>query len=199
MAESIYCHLLVPLRLGLVIGKEVPHRPVGGFPNLFFLNCWSGGNDVSMIQAADTGVGIVGKEGKQASLAADFSIVQFRHIVRLLLVHGRRSYKRSAALAQFVMHRGLIISTMQVESPAGSVAIAAVSLLVALNSRTKRKSTLLGSQGLRQRSTTSLSKLMRSPVFADLLPISSSSPSHAFNAGLISSFFFFNCILPALV
>ncbi len=33
--------------------------------------------------------------------------------MRLLLVHGRRSYKRSAALAQFVIHRGLIISTMQ--------------------------------------------------------------------------------------
>ena len=49
----------------------------------------------------------------QASLAADFSIPQFSHIVRLLLVHGRRSYKRSAALAQFVIHRGLIISTMQ--------------------------------------------------------------------------------------
>jgi len=72
-----------------------------------------GGNDVSMIQAADVGIGIVGKEGKQASLAADFSIPQFSHIVRLLLVHGRRSYKRSAALAQFVIHRGLIISTMQ--------------------------------------------------------------------------------------
>lgn len=28
-----------------------------------------GGNDVSMIQAADVGLGIVGKEGKQASLA----------------------------------------------------------------------------------------------------------------------------------
>ncbi|XP_058294231.1 probable phospholipid-transporting ATPase IIB isoform X11 [Hylobates moloch] len=72
-----------------------------------------GGNDVSMIQAADCGIGIEGKEGKQASLAADFSIAQFRHIGRLLMVHGRNSYKRSAALGQFVMHRGLIISTMQ--------------------------------------------------------------------------------------
>ncbi|XP_036177191.1 probable phospholipid-transporting ATPase IIB isoform X2 [Myotis myotis] len=72
-----------------------------------------GGNDVSMIQAADCGIGIEGKEGKAASLAADFSITQFKHIGRLLMVHGRSSYKRSAALGQFVMHRGLIISTMQ--------------------------------------------------------------------------------------
>ena len=48
-----------------------------------------GGNDVSMIQAADAGVGIVGKEGKQAALAADFSINQFNYLGRLLLVHGR--------------------------------------------------------------------------------------------------------------
>ncbi|CAG0893255.1 unnamed protein product [Darwinula stevensoni] len=72
-----------------------------------------GGNDVSMIQAADAGIGIVGKEGRQASLAADFSLTQFSHIGRLLLVHGRYSYKRTAALSQFVIHRGLIISVMQ--------------------------------------------------------------------------------------
>ncbi|KAJ1986960.1 putative aminophospholipid-translocase [Coemansia spiralis] len=73
-----------------------------------------GGNDVSMIQAADVGVGLVGKEGKQASLAADFSVNQFSFLARLLLWHGRNSYKRSAKLAQFVIHRGLIISIMQV-------------------------------------------------------------------------------------
>ncbi len=72
-----------------------------------------GGNDVSMIQAASVGIGLVGKEGKQASLAADFSLIQFCHISRLLLVHGRNSYKRSASLSQFVIHRGLIITTMQ--------------------------------------------------------------------------------------
>lgn len=66
-----------------------------------------------MIQAADVGVGIVGKEGKQASLAADFSITQFSHLTKLLLWHGRNSYKRSAKLSQFVIHRGLIISVMQ--------------------------------------------------------------------------------------
>lgn len=72
-----------------------------------------GGNDVSMIQAADVGVGIVGKEGRQASLAADFSIEQFYHLVKLLVWHGRNSYKRSAKLAQFVIHRGLIIAVCQ--------------------------------------------------------------------------------------
>ena len=81
-----------------------------------------------MIQAADVGeliviavcitgltagVGIVGKEGKQASLAADFSINQFSYLTKLLLWHGRNSYKRSAKLSQFVIHRGLIIAVIQ--------------------------------------------------------------------------------------
>jgi hypothetical protein len=67
-----------------------------------------GGNDVNMIQTADVGVGIVGKEGKQASLAADFSVEQFQHISRLLLWHGRNSYKRSARCVASLhgAHRG---------------------------------------------------------------------------------------------
>lgn len=55
----------------------------------------------------------MGKEGKQASLAADFSVTQFSFLTKLLLWHGRNSYRRSAKLAQFVIHRGLIISIMQ--------------------------------------------------------------------------------------
>lgn len=72
-----------------------------------------GGNDVSMIQTADVGLGLLGKEGRQASLAADFSLHQFSSVTKLLLWHGRNSYKRSAKLAQFVMHRGLVISACQ--------------------------------------------------------------------------------------
>jgi phospholipid-translocating ATPase len=49
----------------------------------------------------------------QASLAADFSILQFKNLTHLILWHGRLSYKRSAVLAQFVIHRGLIISVIQ--------------------------------------------------------------------------------------
>jgi phospholipid-translocating ATPase len=66
-----------------------------------------------MIQAADVGVGIVGKEGKQAALAADFSILKFKNVLALLLWHGRLSYKRSALLSSFIIHRGFIISVIQ--------------------------------------------------------------------------------------
>jgi len=58
-----------------------------------------GGNDVGMILEANVGVGIVGKEGKQASFAADFSIDEFKHLKRLILWHGRLSYKRSSVLS----------------------------------------------------------------------------------------------------
>lgn len=71
-----------------------------------------GGNDVAMIQAADVGVGIFGKEGKQAALASDFSILKFKDLAPLLLWHGRLAYKRSSVMAQFVMHRGLVISVI---------------------------------------------------------------------------------------
>ncbi|CDW80139.1 probable phospholipid-transporting atpase iib-like [Stylonychia lemnae] len=72
-----------------------------------------GGNDVGMILEADVGIGIVGKEGMQASLASDFSIMEFGSLRKLILWHGRLSYKRSAVLSQFVIHRGLIISVIQ--------------------------------------------------------------------------------------
>jgi len=39
-----------------------------------------------MIQSANVGIGIVGKEGLQASLAADYSLSQFHHLAKLLLV-----------------------------------------------------------------------------------------------------------------
>lgn len=72
-----------------------------------------GGNDVGMILEADVGIGVAGKEGMQASLASDFSVQEFGSLRKLLLWHGRLSYKRSAVLAQFVIHRGLIISVIQ--------------------------------------------------------------------------------------
>ena len=72
-----------------------------------------GGNDVAMIQEADVGIGIVGKEGLQASLAADYSIKEFKSLNILLLWWGRNAYKNTSMVANFVIHRGLIISINQ--------------------------------------------------------------------------------------
>ena len=72
-----------------------------------------GGNDVAMIQEADVGIGIVGKEGLQASLAADYSIKEFKSLSILLLWWGRIAYKNTSTMANFIVHRGLIIAFCQ--------------------------------------------------------------------------------------
>jgi phospholipid-transporting ATPase len=46
-------------------------------------------------QEAQVGVGISGKEGRQAVNSSDFSVAQFRYLKRLLLVHGRTDYRYS--------------------------------------------------------------------------------------------------------
>lgn len=73
-----------------------------------------GGNDVGMIQESNVGIGIEGKEGLQASLASDVSVRRFMDIELLFLWHGRLSYLRTSKLSNFIFHRGLIITTIQV-------------------------------------------------------------------------------------
>ena len=77
------------------------------------LGIGDGGNDVALIQSAHVGVGIYGKEGIQAALASDFSIGQFKDLNELMYWHGRLAYKRSSLLAQFIIHRGVLITLMQ--------------------------------------------------------------------------------------
>lgn len=55
-----------------------------------------GANDLAMIQASHVGIGISGKEGLQAARVADYAIAQFCFLQRLLLVHGRWNYVRTA-------------------------------------------------------------------------------------------------------
>eukprot|EP00210_Caulerpa_lentillifera_P009184 g8756.t1 len=64
-----------------------------------------GANDVGMIQAAHIGVGISGREGRAAVLSSDFAIAQFAFIKRLLLVHGRWSYKRNAEVVWYAFYK----------------------------------------------------------------------------------------------
>merc|ERR1711865_584840 len=65
-----------------------------------------GANDVSMIREAHIGIGISGLEGRQAVLASDYSIGQFRFLGRLLLVHGRWSYFRMTTFLKYFFYKG---------------------------------------------------------------------------------------------
>ncbi|KAI8910720.1 hypothetical protein DFJ77DRAFT_470897 [Powellomyces hirtus] len=72
-----------------------------------------GANDVSMIQAANVGVGVVGREGTQAVRAADYAIGEFRHLARLLTVHGRWSRLRLSSLVFYSFYKNLVMITVQ--------------------------------------------------------------------------------------
>ncbi|KAF9169293.1 hypothetical protein BGX21_001159 [Mortierella sp. AD011] len=89
---SVICCRASPLQKALVVelirrGKKTICLAIG-----------DGANDVSMIQAANIGVGIAGQEGMQAAMASDYSITQFRFIRKLVLVHGHWGYMRIAEM-----------------------------------------------------------------------------------------------------
>lgn len=75
-------------------------------------NASAGANDVSMIQMADVGVGICGQEGRQAVMASDFAMGQFRFLKRLLLVHGHWNYMRIGYLVLYNFYRNAVFVLM---------------------------------------------------------------------------------------
>lgn len=68
-----------------------------------------GANDVSMIQMADVGIGISGQEGRQAVMASDFAMGQFRFLVPLLLVHGHWNYQRMGYMILYNFYRNAVL------------------------------------------------------------------------------------------
>ena len=69
-----------------------------------------GANDVAMIEAAHVGIGIEGLEGKQAVMASDYSIGQFRFLVNLLLIHGAWDYRRLSVLILYSFYKNVTLS-----------------------------------------------------------------------------------------
>jgi len=97
--SAVICCRVTPLQKALVVelvkkSKDAVSLAIG-----------DGANDVSMIKAADIGVGISGMEGRQAVLASDYSIAQFRFLERLLLVHGRWSYYRMCKFLRYFFYK----------------------------------------------------------------------------------------------
>jgi len=73
------------------------------------LGSLTGANDVSMIQMADVGIGISGQEGRQAVMASDFAMGQFRFLVHLLLVHGHWNYQRMGYMILYNFYRNAVM------------------------------------------------------------------------------------------
>lgn len=79
-------------------------------PEPITLAIGDGANDVGMIQEAHVGIGISGKEGKQAVNASDFSIAQFRFLETLLLIHGRWNFFRLSAVVLFSFYKNAVMA-----------------------------------------------------------------------------------------
>jgi len=82
----------------------------GVHPKPITLAIGDGANDVGMIQAAQVGVGISGKEGRQAVNASDFAIAQFRFLRSLTLVHGRWNYRRLAKTILYSFYKNIVLT-----------------------------------------------------------------------------------------
>lgn len=94
-ADSVICCRVSPAQKAIVV-KTVREK----CKHSVTLAIGDGANDIAMIQEANVGIGITGKEGLQAARSSDYSIAQFRFLERLLFVHGRWSYVR---VSKFVL------------------------------------------------------------------------------------------------
>jgi phospholipid-translocating ATPase len=108
-AASVVCCRVTPAQKAAIV-RLVKQRSAG---RQVTLAIGDGGNDVAMIQEADIGVGISGREGLQAARAADFSFAQFSSLARLCLVHGRYSYNCIAFLAKYCFYKSIVICMIQ--------------------------------------------------------------------------------------
>ncbi|XP_020846241.1 phospholipid-transporting ATPase VD isoform X3 [Phascolarctos cinereus] len=101
MCQAVVCCRATPLQKSEVV------KLVRNQLKVMTLAIGDGANDVSMIQVADIGVGISGQEGMQAVMASDFAVSQFRHLTKLLLVHGHWCYTRLSNMILYFFYKNV--------------------------------------------------------------------------------------------
>ncbi|KAL6088198.1 hypothetical protein STEG23_000715, partial [Scotinomys teguina] len=99
--RSVLCCRSTPLQKSMIV------KLVRDKLNVMTLSIGDGANDVSMIQAADIGIGISGQEGMQAVMSSDFAIARFSHLKKLLLVHGHWCYSRLARMVVYYFYKNV--------------------------------------------------------------------------------------------
>ncbi|XP_070173336.1 phospholipid-transporting ATPase IF-like isoform X2 [Littorina saxatilis] len=105
---AVLCCRMSPIQKAQVVRliKQSPREPVTAAIG-------DGANDVSMIQEADVGLGIMGKEGRQAVQNSDYAFGKFRFLSRALLLHGHYYYVRLSTLVQYCFYKNVALITPQ--------------------------------------------------------------------------------------
>uniref|UniRef100_A0A674E7X7 Phospholipid-transporting ATPase n=1 Tax=Salmo trutta TaxID=8032 RepID=A0A674E7X7_SALTR len=98
--SAVLCCRMAPLQKAQVLIKSSPEHPIT-------LAIGDGANDVSMILEAHVGIGIMGKEGRQAARNSDYAIPKFKHLKKMLLVHGHYYYIRISELVQYFFYKNV--------------------------------------------------------------------------------------------
>ncbi|XP_032411218.1 phospholipid-transporting ATPase 11C isoform X3 [Xiphophorus hellerii] len=99
---AVLCCRMAPLQKAQIV-KLVKNSK----GNPITLSVGDGANDVSMILEAHVGIGIKGKEGRQAVKNSDYAIPKLKHLKKLLLAHGHLYYVRIAHLVQYFFYKNL--------------------------------------------------------------------------------------------
>ncbi|XP_061660313.1 phospholipid-transporting ATPase IH isoform X4 [Syngnathoides biaculeatus] len=100
--SAVLCCRMAPLQKAQVVKliKASKEHPIT-------LAVGDGANDVSMILEAHVGIGIMGKEGRQAVRNSDYAIPKFKHLKKILLVHGHYYYIRISELVQYFFYKNV--------------------------------------------------------------------------------------------
>ncbi|KAI5180466.1 phospholipid-transporting ATPase [Nematocida sp. AWRm80] len=72
-----------------------------------------GDNDIRMIEEADVGISVVGKEGKKAAFASDIVVPTFFSLNRLITVHGSVCLERLKAVFLFYIFKSISVAICQ--------------------------------------------------------------------------------------
>merc|ERR1712226_665959 len=106
--RSVICCRMSPLQKAEIVNmiKTSDESPVTAAVG-------DGANDVAMIQEAHVGLGIAGKEGRAAVRSSDYAFSKFKHLQRVLLVHGHWYYHRTGNLVQYFFYKNIACFTAQ--------------------------------------------------------------------------------------
>ncbi|CDI97043.1 phospholipid transporting ATPase IF [Echinococcus multilocularis] len=108
-ADAVLCCRLTPIQKAEVV-RVVKHSRS---PPPITCAIGDGANDVSMILEAHVGIGLFGKEGRQAARASDYVIGKFRFLKRTLLFHGCNFYWRTANVVLYFFYKNLVFVLTQ--------------------------------------------------------------------------------------